>query len=101
MEGRKRLLLVLFVPSADRDGEPVAEQARWVDDALTMLGTLFGGATAYPRARGVWRDDEREARRARPVLPPPGARDKTGRSGPGYRRRICRHQEPARGVAEE
>ena len=26
MEGRKRVLLVLFVPSADRDGQPVAEQ---------------------------------------------------------------------------
>ncbi len=22
-----------------------------------MLGTCFGGATAFPRARGVWRDD--------------------------------------------
>ena len=59
MDGRKRVLLVLFVPSADRDGRPVAEQASWVDDALAALGTLFGGATAYPRARGVWRDDER------------------------------------------
>jgi hypothetical protein len=59
MEGRKRTLLVLFVPSADRDGMPVAEQSSWVDDALATLGTLFGGATAYPRARGVWRDDER------------------------------------------
>jgi hypothetical protein len=60
MEGRKRVLLVLFVPSADRDGMPVAGQASWVDDGLAMLGTLFGGATAYPRARGVWRDDERD-----------------------------------------
>ena len=39
---------------------PVAEQASWVDDALATLGTLFGGATAYPRTRGVWRDDERD-----------------------------------------
>lgn len=23
------------------------------------MGTLFRGATAYPRARGVWRDDDR------------------------------------------
>ena len=60
MERRRRVLLVLFVPSADRDGHPVAEQASWVDDALATLGTLFGGATAYPRARGVWRDDERD-----------------------------------------
>ena len=25
-----------------------------------MFGEAFGGATAYPKARGVWRDDERE-----------------------------------------
>jgi hypothetical protein len=31
----------------------------WVDIALKMLGETFGGATAYPRAQGVWRDDER------------------------------------------
>jgi len=23
-----------------------------------MFGSVFGGATAYPKARGVWRDDE-------------------------------------------
>lgn len=24
-----------------------------------MFGHVFGGATAYPKAKGVWRDDER------------------------------------------
>jgi hypothetical protein len=24
-----------------------------------MFGRVFGGATAYPRATGIWRDDER------------------------------------------
>ena len=26
-----------------------------------MFGRVFGGATAYPRAKGIWRDDERDA----------------------------------------
>ena len=30
-----------------------------VTRALETFGTLFRGATAYPRARGVWRDDQR------------------------------------------
>src|SRR5215470_2923433 len=51
-------LIVLFVPSQDRDGKPI-EQEYWVDEVLTTLGRLFRGATAYPRGRGVWRDDER------------------------------------------
>jgi hypothetical protein len=50
-------LIVTFVPSRDRDGHPI-DQEYWVDEVLTTLGRLFRGATAYPRGRGVWRDDE-------------------------------------------
>jgi hypothetical protein len=57
--GRKRVLVVLFVPSVERDGVTAIDQARWVDSALEMFARVFGGATAYPRAKGIWRDDER------------------------------------------
>lgn len=57
--GRKRVLVVLFVPSVERDGTTRVDQPRWVDDSLEMFGRVFGGATAYPKATGVWRDDER------------------------------------------
>jgi hypothetical protein len=57
--GRKRVLVVLFVPSVERDGATPIEQQRWVDASLEMFGRVFGGATAYPKAKGVWRDDER------------------------------------------
>jgi hypothetical protein len=30
-----------------------------VDLCLEMFGRVFGGATAYPKAKGIWRDDER------------------------------------------
>jgi len=49
-------LLVLFIPSRDR-GEAPIDQEYWVGEALRVLGTLFGGATAFPQGRGVWRDD--------------------------------------------
>lgn len=55
----KRTLLVLFIPSVERDGETPIDQERWVNEALKMLGEVYGGATAYPRAKGVWRDGER------------------------------------------
>lgn len=51
-------VLVLFIPSVDRFGKPM-DQEYWVTQALRTLGTLFGGATAFPQGRGVWRDDER------------------------------------------
>lgn len=57
--GRKRVLVVLFVPSVERDGTTPVDQARWVDLSLEMFGRVFGGATAYPKAKGIWRDDER------------------------------------------
>ena len=56
--GRKAVLVVLFVPSVERDGTTAINQEYWVDAALEILGQLFGGATAFPRAKGVWRDDE-------------------------------------------
>jgi len=49
-------LLVLFIPSKDRTDQGI-DQSNWVKQALTVLGTLFGGATAFPQGRGVWRDD--------------------------------------------
>lgn len=51
-------LIVVFVPSKDRDGNLI-DQEKWVDEVLSTLGRSFRGSTAYPRGRGVWRDDER------------------------------------------
>jgi hypothetical protein len=51
-------LLVLFIPSATRFGKPV-DQGEWVTRALVFLGNTFRGGTAFPKGRGVWRDDER------------------------------------------
>ena len=56
---RKAVLVVLFVPSVERDGITTIDQDYWVDAALETLGQLFGGATAFSRAKGVWRDDEK------------------------------------------
>jgi hypothetical protein len=69
---REARLLVLFIPSADRDGKSLgpAEQRRWVRRALTLLGDRFGGGTAFPRGWGTWRDDARAGRLVwdKPVL---------------------------------
>src|SRR3954469_10508645 len=49
-------LLVLFIPSKDRTDKAI-DQGYWVEEALKALGTLFGGATAFPQGKGVWHDD--------------------------------------------
>lgn len=49
-------LLVLYIPSKDRFEQPI-DQEFWVGATLEVLGECFGGATAFPQGRGVWRDD--------------------------------------------
>ena len=67
---RKRLLVVLFIPSVERNGVTPLDQNQWVLKALELFGRVFGGATAYPKAQGVWRDDENDRKLVRdnPVI---------------------------------
>lgn len=51
------VLVVLFVPGLERDGTTPVDQERWVKESLEFFGRTFGGATAYPKGRGVWRND--------------------------------------------
>ncbi|MBI3269591.1 MAG: hypothetical protein HYZ53_11260 [Planctomycetes bacterium] len=50
--------LLVFVPEGDRTSKslPVDLQDRWVIKLLNLFAELFGGATAYGRGVGVWRD---------------------------------------------
>ena len=54
-------LLVLFIPSKDR-GDQLIDQSYWIDEALRTLGMLFGGATAFPQGKGIWRDDSQQGK---------------------------------------
>ena len=56
---RKVTLIVLYIPSVERDGQTPVDQDLWVQRALHFFGSVFGGATAFPKARGIWRDSER------------------------------------------
>jgi len=64
------VLIVLWVPSADRDGKALANQDEWKNKGLTFFGETYGGCTAMPRAEGIWRDDERDGNLVRdfPIL---------------------------------
>lgn len=50
--------MTVFIPSLDREGGEV-DQQYWVDECLRTMGNLYGGGTAFPPGRGVWRDDAR------------------------------------------
>jgi hypothetical protein len=66
----RRVLLVLFIPSADRVGKTLTNQDEWKQNAMEFFGNNYGGATAMPRAEGIWRDDENDGNLVRdfPIL---------------------------------
>jgi hypothetical protein len=43
----------VYIPNKDQNGKPV-QQERWVNEALTLLSEICGGATAMPPVRGAW-----------------------------------------------
>jgi hypothetical protein len=53
LRSSKRILIVLFIPSVERDGRTPVDQDRWEHEAMELFGNVFGGATAYPKAKGV------------------------------------------------
>ena len=50
--------MILFIPSHARDKTRLTDQDAWASQALDLMGKLYGGATAFPNLRGIWRDDE-------------------------------------------
>jgi hypothetical protein len=51
LPGGKRVLVVLFVPSVERDGTTAVDQDLWVKRSLEMFGSVFGVGRPIPRRR--------------------------------------------------
>jgi hypothetical protein len=49
--------LGVYIPSHDKNGRLV-DQNPWVDEIMSTLCRYFGGATALPPAKGIWRNPE-------------------------------------------
>jgi hypothetical protein len=45
-------LLVLFIPSKDKDGNDLKDQDVWASSAGKLLSDLYGGSTNMPPAQG-------------------------------------------------
>ncbi len=49
--------LTLYIPSRDKNGKDF-DPGPWVDEALRLLSTIGGGATAMPPVDGAWLNPE-------------------------------------------
>jgi len=57
--GRQQVLVILFIPSHDRDEKELKTRDLWADAALNLFADLFGGATAFDTYAGIYRDKSR------------------------------------------
>jgi hypothetical protein len=61
-------LLVLFIPSKDKDGNDLKDQDVWASSASSLLSELYGGATNMPPAEGRWYNEETKKIITEPVI---------------------------------
>ncbi len=77
--GRQQVLVILFIPSHDRDEKDLKTRDLWADAALNLFADLFGGATAFDTYAGIYRDKVRGGA----VAPVPRISTKSGPFSPG------------------
>ena len=66
---RRQVLVILFIPSHDRDEKELKTRDLWADAALDLFAELFGGATAFDTYAGIYRDKVRgKDLRDKPIL---------------------------------
>lgn len=56
---KQQVLVILFIPSHDRDEKELKTRDLWADSALDLFAELFGGATAFDTFAGIYRDKAR------------------------------------------
>src|SRR5437660_10181006 len=53
---KRQVLVILFIPSHDKDQEELSNQDQWADAAMDRFAEWFGGATAFQTYAGIYRD---------------------------------------------
>jgi hypothetical protein len=67
--GDRQTLIILFIPSHDRDEKELTNQDVWAESALDLFAELFTGATAFSTYGGIYRDQNRGKNlRDKPIL---------------------------------
>jgi hypothetical protein len=69
--GKGSELIILFVPSHDKNEKPVSDQDQWAHKALKLFGKLYDGATAFQNLNGVYHSKDMKRKGLRPSFDNP------------------------------
>jgi len=67
-DGSRHDLVILAIPSHDRDNKPLNNQLVWADAGLETFSELYGGATAFQTFKGIFRSESGEDLWDEPIL---------------------------------
>jgi hypothetical protein len=66
--GTRHDLVILAIPSHDRENKPLHDQDQWADGALELFSDLYEGATAFKTFKGIYRSDSGKDLWDNPIL---------------------------------
>lgn len=61
-------LVIVVVPSHDKNKREIPDQDRWADAAMRTLSDLYRGATSFVAHAGIFKDDEGMVHIDRPII---------------------------------
>ena len=59
--------LTLYIPTLERNGQPILNREIWMKEAIHLLSRLGGGATVFPHQLGAWLNPETDEVLEEPV----------------------------------
>ena len=66
--GSPQVVVILFIPSHDKNQKPLQNQPFWAGEAMTLFGELYRGATAFQALEGIFLTDDNTLLRDKPIL---------------------------------
>ena len=66
--GERQDLLILIIPSADKNDETLDDQEMWANAAMELFADLYGGATAFGTFAGIYKADDGKTLHDQPIL---------------------------------
>jgi hypothetical protein len=66
--GQRQDLVILIVPSHDKNQKQLNDQEMWAEAGMQLLGDVYGGATAFRTFKGVYRTESNVLLWDEPIL---------------------------------